>query len=167
MNWNQVCKDLAQCLAHMCPKSGCHNISHSHVFNPYSLNFPKSDLRPEAISLLWEGLLTSPENSGMPSPRGFSFHVVLASFLLGPFSPSSSSFCSWSPVEPQAPHPGARESRVISEVRNTTPCPELVSAEPAAPSSYVPQHSKLIAFSWQKVWCHRLFLPNPPVDWGL
>lgn len=135
----------------------------------------------DAWSLIWsyrqcsycgEALLILPESSGITSPCLFSWyiaglplywlHIYLDGFLplLPPFTLDhwwSFRRPIWEPMDLVSP-----------AVMTTAPCTELVSVEPPVHSSCVPLHSKITIISWQKVWCHHLFLPSSSVYyWSL
>lgn len=134
-------------------------ISHSHVFNLYSLHSPISDLRPEAISLLL-GRPTDPENSGLPFSRGLYFHVKLLVLHCSGFIFIRTVFAFLSPFNSGTP---SRSPQVSCHNHTLF----LVGFyKPAVHCSYVPLYSKITTFSWQKVWCLHLFLPDSSVYWG-
>ena len=150
-------------------------LSHILMFLTHTLCIIQSLIwGQKQYSWCWEGLLIPPEILAYLLHMGFLFMLycssstVLASYLSGPFPPSSFNSHSWPPVEPQTPQPGARvwcnkqrqENHTLSQVG-------FCRASCPLHSSYVPLYSKITTFSWQKVWCHHLFLLNPSVYWRL
>lgn len=159
MNWNQACEDLAQCWAHMCPICDCWLLFHILMFLTYILCILQSLIwGQKQYSYCREGLLTL-------RTLGYLFHVafifmlnfwssiVLASYL-------SNCFCLFFSF-----HSGTQSRSPQVSCHNHTLF--LVGfCKPAVHYSYVPLYSKITTFSWQKVWCLHLFLPDSSVYWG-